>query len=534
MKLLFRIITSLIRLILWPDQRRFVRALKSPDKVQAHVLTEIVRAAAKTTYGKSLKLESTADYDTFKAKVPLTTYDKLNPWITYQRDEKLHDHLTPGDLVCYEPTSGSSGQKKLIPYNRPLLESFSVMLRIWMGDILSQLKTLKSGGFYFLISPSIGEADDLGLSDDSSYASGVVAWILRRFSAVTSDLKKVDDTEWFFEILSCQLLAREDLEIISVWNPSFLLQLLSSIKAHKLELLALLPQGKTTYGGLTFHWKIPSAKRLQAIHNAKQGSDLWPALRLISCWDCAEAGMPARALQGEFPKVWVQGKGLLATEAPITLPFQGQELPLLNEVFLEFLSEDGDILRLHELRLGQSYELVISQKGGLLRYRIGDRVTVTGFKFQTPALRFKGRSGARVDMFGEKLEEGFVRAAIRGAGGSEDRFWACLPQRSTVAEGYYLLLTDQMDVLDESHFDREFRTSHHYAVAQKLRQLKSLRLIQRPDARQFFLDLMAQTGRKIGDLKGEILVRHLQSADFIGRHLNAAPMTSEDSEGEFA
>ncbi len=64
---------------------------------------------------------------------------------------------------------------------------------------------------------------------------------------------------------------------------------------------------------------------------------------------------------------------------------------LIAHVFFEFEDEAGKIFYLHEIAIGGVYEMILSQKGGLYRYRIGDRVRVSHFYLKTPCLEFIGR-----------------------------------------------------------------------------------------------------------------------------------------------
>jgi hypothetical protein len=58
---------------------------------------------------------------------------------------------------------------------------------------------------------------------------------------------------------------------------------------------------------------------------------------------------------------------------------------------------------------------VVTTGGGLYRYRLKDRVKVTGFLGATPSLKFLGKNGNYSDRVGEKLSEAFVGRAIQEA-----------------------------------------------------------------------------------------------------------------------
>ena len=87
------------------------------------------------------------------------------------------------------------------------------------------------------------------------------------------------------------------------------------------------------------------------------------------------------------------------------------------------------------------YEVVITQPGGLLRYRLGDRVAVRGRHRGTPVLAFVGRADAVCDLVGEKLAEPFVADALARAVRA-DAFATLLPLAASRGPSRYCLLTD--------------------------------------------------------------------------------------------
>src|SRR5262249_7148496 len=136
-----------------------------------------------------------------------------------------------------------------------------------------------------------------------------------------------------------------------------------------------------------------------------------------------------------------QGKGLLATEAPLTLPLIEAKgyVPMLTEVFFEFFDASGNVRLLHELEPGREYEVIVTQQGGLYRYRIGDRVCATHLYKETMCMEFTGRSNRVCDLVGEKLNENFVRDCLAKVS-STTSFQMLLPVLSKPL--YYLFITD--------------------------------------------------------------------------------------------
>ncbi|MEI6790791.1 MAG: GH3 auxin-responsive promoter family protein [Myxococcaceae bacterium] len=76
-------------------------------------------------------------------------------------------------------------------------------------------------------------------------------------------------------------------------------------------------------------------------------------------------------------------------EAPllVKLPQHPDFLPLLSEVFFEFSDKDKKIWRLHELEENTEYEIIISQKSGLYRYKVGLTVLTSALFKKTPSFQ---------------------------------------------------------------------------------------------------------------------------------------------------
>ena len=66
---------------------------------------------------------------------------------------------------------------------------------------------------------------------------------------------------------------------------------------------------------------------------------IWPRLGLISCWGDAHAALHLDELRRSFPGVEIQPKGLLATEAFVTIPFDDRTPLAIRSHFFEFLPE---------------------------------------------------------------------------------------------------------------------------------------------------------------------------------------------------
>ncbi len=479
--------------LLTPAAQGFQRSLADPQSAQQQVQQEICDRLIASEYGKFLGIRSVADWP----QIPIVEYDDLLPWIEPQRGKS---RLTPEPILFYEKTSGSRGAAKWIPYTRSLRRSFNQMFCIWAHDLIQHGPRFSTGKVYFCISPQLGTAEETkaALQDDSAYLDGWLRSLLSPFFVTPRGLNQVRSPETFKHQLCLALLQAEQLETISIWSPSFLTVHLDYIQARHAQLSQELQP------------RMSRDRRQLLTESTISWTRLWSELKLISCWDSANAADQALGLRSRFPGVLVQGKGLLATEAPMTIPLIAAQgaVPMLDEVFFEFAAEGADaagIHLLHELQVGGEYTIILSQKGGLYRYSIGDRVRVTHFYRNTPCLEFLGRSGSISDLVGEKLQEGFVYDALASLNLEGTCFQSLIP---VCQPAHYLLLLDRSPLAPETiahQLDAALCRSPHYHHARLLGQLAPLRVLVSPQFPEILALHRTRSGATWGDIKHPLL-----------------------------
>ncbi|MEL7330960.1 MAG: GH3 auxin-responsive promoter family protein, partial [Cyanobacteria bacterium J06560_2] len=420
--------------LLAPTSRRFYAALEDPQRVQREIQQRLIAQLTACEYGKHYQVRSIQDW----TKLPIVDYEDMQPWIARTHTER--NVLTGDRILFYEPTSGSSGPVKQIPYTRSLRSAFNTLFCIWAYDLITKGPSFSSGKLYFSITPSFSKTSPTGTSDDADYLNPWLRWLLKPFLVIAPSAETPED---FKDKLAQTLLLAADLEIISVWSPSFLTAQLDYIQAHRERLDKLLVG------------QLSEARSHLLLQSQIPWSELWPQLKLISCWDSTTAADGAVGLRDRFPHTFVQGKGLLATEAPMTVPLIDAKghVPLSNDVFFEFEDSHGQCHTIDQLEPGQIYTVIISQMGGLYRYRIGDRVRVTHYFLQSPCLEFCGRGQDVSDLAGEKLTVQFVSDVLSQLDLSGANFQSLVPVR-TPKDHYVLLLDrcerDSFDAVGES------------------------------------------------------------------------------------
>jgi len=477
-----------------PARRRLERALRRPEEAQAEILWRIIRASASTSFGREHRFDSIRSLGDWRDRVPLRDFEGFRPYV--ERIAAGEAGVLTGEPVRFmEPTGGSSGVEKLVPYTPSLLAEFSAATLPWVFDLLSRRPRVRAGRAYWAVSPPMRRAArtsggvPVG-ADDGDYFPALARWLLGQTMVAPSGAQ-LDVESWRFVTLRTLLGAR-DLALVSVWSPSFLTLLADTLDESFPRLVGEFPDLRRRFG------KRPP----------QDLGEVWPQLDVISCWTDASAATLLGPMRERFPRVEVQSKGLLATEGVVSFPLLGLSAPVaaVTSHFLEFLDAAGEVQMAHELSTGDRYEVVITTGGGFQRYRLRDVVEVVGHVHATPLLRFMGRSDGASDLAGEKLTPALVQAVIERATRElalTARFVMLTPLPGD-PPGYALFAE-----LDEPGWCAELGArieallleTHHYRLCRQLGQLAAVRAIPIRDGALRYEQVCVEAGQRPGSIK---------------------------------
>lgn len=483
------------------NEYRHFMADCNPESVQEDYLLALLRRNADTDYGKKYGFGEIRSYEDFAKQVPLTVYENYEPYIEdiCRGKQKV---LTEDPVMLLELTSGSSSGKKLIPYTKSLKQEFQKGIKPWLYDIYDKVEGVCQGKSYWSITPvtagkSYTESGiPIGFEEDAEYFGALEQGIMKRIFAVSSKVKFSSDMDDFYMQTATELLRCKELTLISVWNPTFLNILCDFIREHVEEFVSQVPELEQSAG--------ESGKSIADSICQNRWEQVFPHLRIISCWADGSAADSVKQVREYFPSTYIQPKGLLATECFVSFPLVGEEGSRLSlySHFFEFRSvEDEQIYLTHQLQKG-IYEVIVTTGGGFYRYCLGDMIEVLEvYENAPPRVRFLRRKGITCDLFGEKLTEEFLRK-IGEALGLQDTFYLLAPEGNR-----YCLYTLAQTVTDEA-LDRALRTSYHYDYCRSLGQLQSaeVRLVS-GNPQQDYLRRMTAEGMRLGDIKPAHLSR---------------------------
>jgi len=496
-----------------PELARFDRATRHVAEEQEAVLHRIVRENTCTEFGREHGFPSIRTSEDFRRQVPLRNYEQHLPWIDRAADG-IPNVLTRDAIRLFEPTSGSSGATKLIPYTPSLQRDFQRGINAWIADLFKHCPRLLAGPAYWSISPANTDHKKtpggiaIGFDDDTAYLGG---WRKHLAQSVMAVPASVGFSSGFDECnynTLLHLVCAGNLRLISIWSPTFLALMLDRLPDWGDRICHDLERGIGCAADSRRAREVREA--LHASSPQQTYARLWPRLQLISCWRDATSAGPANGLAALFPNCRVQGKGLLATEAFISFPLsecEGAALSVRSH-FFEFLPSDSDQPQLaHQLEPGRRYSVVVTTGGGLYRYLLGDQIEVTGHIQYCPLVRFVGRQDSVSDWFGEKLNDAHVCrvfAETFGEMGVTPAF-AMLACDTAPPPGYVLYIeadeSDEQIARTGELIDTRLRENFHYDYARTIGQLACVRAVRIRNGAKLYLEDAIRNGQRPGDVK---------------------------------
>ena len=523
------------------------QASKDISLAQRTVLKGILRANARTAFGRKYhfdRIESVAD---FQALAPIQSYEDCLPYIEQIANGETAV-LTHEAVDRFGISSGTSSASKLIPYTPSLVKEFQKGILPWAFHLFRTYPRLLATTSYWSVTP-IGAQERLspggipiGFDDDRAYLDHLTRWVMETSMPAPSELARLDDMETFRYATLRLLLQQEDLGWVSVWNPTFLSLLLEPLTVLQAELLSDLSLGTVSLPGnvpeqirrsiqakakrmpgraaelskIFGRWKGLPPQSLDANGDSLYQA-IWPSMQLISCWADGSAKEVIPLVQACFPKAAIQPKGLLATEGFVSFPVDGHGSALSGAShFFEFEEVDlpeQPIRTAEQLKTGARYSVILTTSGGLYRYRLGDIVEVTGFTKTCPLLRFVCKQERVVDLRGEKLDEKFVQSCVQEVMADsrlDAAFWMVAPHHGDKPDASYVLFlqlgqnsSDSTSDLD-SKLDAALRANFHYDYCRRLGQLDKCKVFfidPSSNAANVYLSTCAQLGQRLGNIK---------------------------------
>ena len=355
--------------------------IKYPIEVQKELLDTLIKNARETEIGKLYDFNSIKNYESFKNRVPIVDYDKIENLINRSRKGE-QNIFWPSQIKWFAKSSGTTNSKsKFIPVSNESLEDCHYkagkdMLSIYFNNNEdSQLlsgKSLRLGGSRELY------------NDNNTYFGDLSAII-------------IDNLPFWAELSSTP---SHKVSLMSEWE--------SKMKAIIKESI---PENVTSLAGVP-SWMLVLLNNLIKKTNKNNILEIWPNLEVYF-----HGGINFNPYKSEYQKLFPDKNFKYyeiynASEGFFGIQDQNNsdELLLMLDygIFYEFIPlnpkneyDEENIVSLEEIELYVNYAIVISTNAGLWRYKIGDTIE---FTCKNPyRIKVTGRIKHHINAFGEEL-----------------------------------------------------------------------------------------------------------------------------------
>ena len=419
------------------QRRAFLDACRRTEAVQDALLTRLIASAAGSDFARDRGLERVRSYADFVSAVPVGDYETLRPYVRRAMEGRAEALFAPGTpLVMFATTSGTTGEPKYIPVTPGFVADYRRGWNVFGVGALADHPAAWLRKIVTIASSPRESAAPSGVPCGS--ISGLLAetqwWIVRRMYPVPAPVRDVTDpSAKSYAIVRASIA--HDVGIITTANPSSLIKLAEAARDHAERLIRDVRDGTVNPPGelapevarrLHFRPDARAARRLEAI--VRDRGELLPRHvwnpAFLAHWTGGTVGLYTPRVRAYYGPAPVRDIGLLASEGRLSIPLADETPAGAAEIlgnFLEFIPAgqygrpSPDVLRAHQVEIGQEYFIVVTNRAGLWRYDIGDRVRVTARLGDCPVFEFLSRGPNSCSITGEKLTEHQVVAAMRDA-----------------------------------------------------------------------------------------------------------------------
>ncbi|XP_022740915.1 probable indole-3-acetic acid-amido synthetase GH3.1 [Durio zibethinus] len=426
------------------------------DSVQEKVLGEILSRNAETEYLKRFQLSGVTDRETFKSKIPVVTYEDLQPDIQRIADGDKSPILSAHPISEFLTSSGTSaGERKLMPTIHEELDRRQLLYSLLMPVMNLYVPELDKGkGLYFLF-----------VKAETKTPGGLVARPVLTsyyksdhfktrpydpFNVYTSPNEAilcVDSFQSMYTQMLCGLIMREDVLRVGAVFASGLLRAIRFLQinwkqlAHDIETGTLNPKVTDVSIRECMNKMLKPNPELAEFITKECSEENWECI-ITRIWpntkylDVIVTGAMAQYIptleyySGGLPMactMYASSECYFGLNLkPMCKPSEVSYTIMPNMAYFEFLPHESSVsdlsrdspprlVDLPDVEVGKEYELIVTTYAGLCRYRVGDILRVTGFHNAAPQFRFIRRKNVLLSIESDKTDEAELQKAIENA-----------------------------------------------------------------------------------------------------------------------
>jgi len=354
--------------------------MKYPQEVQNELLLHLIGTAKHTEIGKKYDFNSIKNYKDFASRVPVQTYEDLEPLIERSRLGESNI-FWPTPIRWFAKSSGTTNAKsKFIPVSPESLEdchyaaSKDLLCLYLNNNENSQLftgKSLRLGG-----SKQLYRENGTVFGDLSAILIDNMPFWASYSSTPNNEISLMSDFEKKMQAVVNFTMKEHVTSIAGV--PSWMLVLLNNVMqtTNKADLTKVWPDLEVYFhGGVSFE---PYKAQYQKIIPSEK-------FKYYEIYNASEGFFAVQDLNNSNELLLMLDYGIFYEFIPMDT----------------FGNAEEKIIPLNEVEINKNYALLITTNAGLWRYKIGDTIRFTSLN--PYRIKVTGRTKHHINVFGEEL-----------------------------------------------------------------------------------------------------------------------------------
>ena len=360
---------------------------------QQSIFNHLIKAAAKTEFGKEHQFESVKVYEDFATQVPIRDYEAFKPYIEKIKQGK-HNILWKGQPIYFAKTSGTTSGVKYIPITKDSIPNHINTARNALLCYMAETSNTKFADGKLIFLSGSPELERVG-GVPTGRLSGIVNHHVPKY-------------------LRANQLPSYETNCIEEWEEK-LDKIVEETISQNMTLISGIPP-----------WMQMYFDRLQERSGKKIG-DLFPEFNVMVQGGVNFEPYKSKLYESIGRKVdcmelFPASEGFFAFQD--SQEAEGLLLNTNSGIFFEFVpateifNDNPTRLTLKDVKVGENYALIISNNAGLWAYNIGDTIK---FVSTSPyRIIVSGRTKHFISAFGEHVIVEEVEAALLKAATEEN------------------------------------------------------------------------------------------------------------------
>ncbi len=376
-----KILTNIISPLFTPRQKALQRFAQDSDSIQQNELFAILKNAQQTIWGLQYDIKTIKTYTDFVQRIPIQTYDMLKPFIEQMMNGEK-DILCQGKISWFAKSSGTTHDKsKYIPVNSDILKQCHYQGAF--DTISFYLRNRPDSRFFSHKGLILGGSHSTSPVNRNAHCGDLSAVLLQNMNPLANLIR----------------VPSKEIILMNEWE--------SKIKAIVDNTF------QSDVGNLSGvpSWMLVLIKEVLKKSGRDNLSEVWPNLEVFfhgginfePYREQYQTLIPSDRMQ--YMETYNASEGFFGIQDDPDDP--ALMLMLDYGIFYEFIpmneleKESPRVIPLSEVEINQNYAMLITTRGGLWRYLIGDTIRFVS-KFPHKFI-ITGRTKNYINAFGEEL-----------------------------------------------------------------------------------------------------------------------------------